>query len=65
MHIEDASDKGKVTDNNQLAGQKDKRAMQHKRQRNDSNRDNDNGNGDSSDNKNDINTLAAVASIKG
>jgi hypothetical protein len=33
-----------ATGNKQLAQQKDKRAAQHKRQRNDSNRDNDNGN---------------------
>jgi hypothetical protein len=50
MGGEDASDRGKATGNNQPAQQKDTRAVQHERQRNDSNGDNDNGNNDHADN---------------
>ena len=54
MHGKDASNRGEATGNNQPAGQKDKRAVLHKCQHNDSNGDNYNGNNDSANNDDDV-----------
>jgi hypothetical protein len=55
----DASNRGEATGNNQPAQQKDKRVVQHERQRNDSNGDNDNGDGDRGNNKDNGNNVGS------